>query len=178
MDFYNSIIEVHEEMVGGYTSKRFKHHVFGFNWDRDLAEAVTSINPKRRDKRVASYLDPFEIDRVQDRAHAGKDFSLRMGVEKTGAGNFGERGDFCMLGASYSKKVLTLHYRSLELFGGMVYDQAIIMAIQDGFDNLFDGGLPIKKVVNLCASCHSFALKGNSNEKLFQKLQKVYEAFR
>lgn len=174
MDHYNSIIEVHEEMVGGYTSKRFKHHVFSFGWDRELAEAVTSINPKRRDKRVASYVNHSELARVYPRVENGKDFSIRMGVSKTGAGNFGERGDFCMLGASYSKKVLTLHYRSLELFGGMVYDQAIIREIEDYYEGL----LPIKKVVNMCASCHSFALRGNSNQKLFEKLKPIYESFK
>jgi hypothetical protein len=93
-----------------------------------------------------------------------------MGVEKTGKGNFGDRGDFCMIGMSYTKtrQTLTIHYRSLELFGGLVYDQAIILEVQKYL------GLPIKRVVNMCASCHSFALKRNSNEALYNKLLPIY----
>lgn len=171
MIHYDTIREVHREMVGGYVSKRFPHHVFSFGWDPDLARKVTSINPKRAEKRVKSYVNYDELDRVYPRAKAKKDFSIRFGVEKTGTGNFGERGDFCLLGASYSKEVLTLHYRSLELFGGLVYDQAIILAVVEKL------GIKVKKIVVMCSSCHSFALRGNSNEKLFRKLEKIYASY-
>ena len=156
-------------MVGGYVSKRFPHHTFSFGWDEDLARRVL-INPKRAAKRVASYVDYADMERPSTRAANGKDFSLRFGVEKTGSGNFGERGDFCLLGASYTTrgKTLTLHYRSLELFGGLVYDQAILLEVIGTL------GLEVKRVVVMCGSCHSFALKGNSNEKLFEKLQAIY----
>lgn len=168
MDHYDSIREVHTEMVGGYVSKRFKHHTFSFNWNEALAREVTGINPARAEKRVASYVDDAELDRAIERVELGKDFSLRFGVEKTGSGNFGLRGDFCLLGAAYSKKVLTLHYRSLELFGGLVYDQAILLHVIDYL------GLEVRKVVIMATSCHSFALKGNSNQKLFEKLGVIY----
>lgn len=168
MNHYESIREIHRDMLGGYVSKRFKHAVFSFGWNPDLARRVTGINPKRADKRVASYVDPTELDRVRGRIGSGKDFSLRFGVEKTGAGNFGERGDFCLLGAAYSKKVLTLHYRSLELFGGLVYDQAILLHVIESLN------IDVKTVVVMATSCHSFALKGNSNEKLYAKLQLIY----
>lgn len=168
MEHYDSIKEVHTDMVGGYVSKRFRHHTFSFGWNKDLAARVTAINPKRADKRVQSYVDDDELARVVHRVQSGKDFSIRFGVEKTGAGNFGERGDFCLLGAAYSKKVLTLHYRSLELFGGLVYDQAILLHVINYLQ------IEVNRVVVMASSCHSFALKGNSNEKLFQKLQVIY----
>lgn len=172
MEQYKDLIDVHERMVGGYVSKRFKHHVFSFGWDHTLAAEVTSINPDRAKKRVLSYVDNEELDRVLPRVRAGKDFSIRFGVEKTGAGNFGERGDFCLLGAAYSKKVLTLHYRSLELFGGLVYDQAILQWVIAYLQ------IEVSRIVVMATSCHSFALRGNSNQKLFEKLEVIYEAYR
>lgn len=168
MNHYETIKDVHSDMVGGYVSRRFKHHVFSFGWDFDLATEVTSINPDRAKKRVLSYVDNNELDRVRGRVVSGKDFSIRFGVEKTGAGNFGERGDFCLLGAAYSKKTLTLHYRSLELFGGLVYDQAILLWIISYLQ------IEVKTIVVMATSCHSFALKGNSNQKLFEKLEVIY----
>lgn len=165
---YKSVKDLHDKLLGGYVSKRFSPMVFSMDWNPADAMRMTQINPKRRNKRVASYLNPDELKRAQSRIDAGKDFSIRMGVKKEGSGNFGkERGDFCLLGMSYSKKKLTLHYRSLELFGGLVYDQAIIKAFQD------QTGVKIKKIIYMCASCHSFALKGNSNQKLFQKLKEA-----
>jgi hypothetical protein len=168
VNHYPTIKEVHKEMIGGYVSKRFKHHTFSFGWDFHLATEVTSINPDRAKKRVLSYVDNEELDRVRPRVLAGKDFSIRFGVEKTGAGNFGDRGDFCLLGAAYSKKVLTLHYRSLELFGGLVYDQAILLRVISYLQ------IEVTRVVVMASSCHSFALKGNSNQKLFEKLEVIY----
>lgn len=168
MEHYDSIKEVHTDMVGGYVSKRFRHHTFSFGWDQDLAARVTSINPKRAAKRVQSYVDDNELSRVIGRVQSGKDFSVRFGVEKTGAGNFGERGDFCLLGAAYSKKTLTLHYRSLELFGGLVYDQAILLHVINYLQ------VEVNRVVVMASSCHSFALRGNSNQKLFEKLEVIY----
>ncbi len=169
MEHYKNIKEIHERMVGGYISKRFKHHVFSYGWDSHLAQLVTGISIKRGNNRIKNYVIADELERVTERVTEEKDFSLRFGVEKTGRGNFGKmRGDFCLLGASYSKKVLTLHYRSLELMGGLVYDQAILGYVIAWL------GIKVKKVVCMCASCHSFALKGNSNEKLWEQLQKVY----
>lgn len=155
-------------MVGGYVSKRFPHHVFSFGWDADLARRVL-VNPKRAAKRVESYVIPEDLQRVVPRVASGKDFSIRFGVAKTGLGNFGERGDFCLLGASYSRKTLTMHYRSLELFGGLVYDHAIILHVVERL------GIEVKKIVVMCGSCHSFALRGNSNEKLYEKLMAIYQ---
>lgn len=168
MEHYKDISEIHRRMVGGYVSKRFKHHVFSFGWSPELASAVTSINPDRARKRVLSYVDNSELDRVKPRVDAGKDFSIRFGVAKTGTGNFGDRGDFCLLGAAYSKGVLTLHYRSLELFGGLVYDQAILNWVIAYLE------IKVKTIVVMATSCHSFALRGNSNEKLYSKLQLIY----
>lgn len=165
---FKSVKDLHEKMLGGYVSKKFSPMVFSMDWNPSDAMRMTQINPKRRNKRVESYIIPDEFERVASRIEANKDFSIRMGFLKTGSGNFGkERGDFCLLGASYSKKKLTLHYRSLELFGGLVYDQGIILKFQELT------GLPIKKVIYMCGSCHSFALKGNSNQKLLENLKKV-----
>ena len=168
MEHFKDISEVHGRLVGGYVSKRFRHFVFSFGWSPELAERVTSINPDRARKRVLSYVDNSELDRVKPRVDAGKDFSIRFGVAKTGTGNFGDRGDFCLLGAAYSKGVLTLHYRSLELFGGLVYDQAILDWVITYL------GIKVKTIVVMATSCHSFALRGNSNEKLYSKLVKIY----
>lgn len=168
MEHYKDLSDIHSRMVGGYVSKRFKHHVFSFGWSPELASQVTSINLDRARKRVLSYVDDAELDRVKPRVAAGKDFSIRFGVSKSGTGNFGDRGDFCLLGGAYSKKVLTLHYRSLELFGGLVYDQAIIHHV------IAYLGIEVKTIVVMATSCHSFALRGNSNEKLYQKLLHIY----
>lgn len=169
MNHYETIQQVHTDMVGGYVSKRFPHHTFSFGWDADLAKRVL-VNPDRAAKRVASYVDYADLARASSRAANGKDFSIRFGVEKTGSGNFGERGDFCLLGASYTTRgrTLTLHYRSLELFGGLVYDQAILLEVIGTLE------LDVKRIVVMCGSCHSFALKGNSNEKLFERLRGIY----
>lgn len=169
MNHYESIREVHTDMVGGYVSRRFPHHVFSFGWNPDLAQRVL-VNPKRAAKRIASYVDYADLARASSRSDNGKDFSIRFGVEKTGSGNFGERGDFCLLGASYTTRgrTLTLHYRSLELFGGLVYDQAILLEVIGTLN------LDVKRIVVMCGSCHSFALRGNSNEKLYAKLLDIY----
>lgn len=169
MEHYLDISQIHKKMIGGYVSKSFKHHVFSYGWNEKLAQEITAINPKRATKRVESYVNDEELQRIVPRLKAGKDFSLRFGVQKTGAGNFGERGDFCLLGASYSKSKLTLHYRSLELFGGLVYDQAIILYLRQVLN------LKIKTIIVMAASTHSFALKGNSNEKLFSRLTQIYK---
>lgn len=165
---FQSVRDLHERLLGGYVSKSFRPMVFTMDWNPDDAASMTSINPKRAKKRIDSYIIPEEFERVASRIEAKKDFSIRCGREKTGSGNFGKvRGDFCLIGMSYAKKRLTLHYRSLELFGGLVYDQAIILEF------VRRTNLQIREVVYLCGSSHSFALKGNSNEKLLQKLKEI-----
>lgn len=171
MEHYKDIKDVHETLVGAYISKRFKHFCFSYGWDSHLAQLVTGISIKRSNNRIKNYVIEDELERVEDRVREGKDFSLRFGVEKRGSGNFGMRGDFCLLGASYSKKVLTLHYRSLELFGGLVYDQAILGYVISWL------GIEVKKIVCMCSSCHTFALKKNSNEKLWEQLQQIYSEY-
>ena len=171
METYDNIKDLHDRMVGGYRSKKFKAHAFAYRWNQSLCDETIGINPIRGQKRINSYVSDDELDRVIPRLDLGKDVSIRMGVRKDGQGNFGLRGDFCLLGCSISGKTLTMHYRSLELFGGLVYDQAIINYLQTYLD------LSFRTVVNLCASCHSFALKGNSNEKLYARLQKIYQRY-
>lgn len=141
-------------------------------WSTATAQEVEAINPKRTEKRIKSYLDERELDRVRPRLADGKDVSLRFGVKKEGLGIKGERGDFCMIGGVLTKKGrhLTLFYRSLELIGGFHYDLTLINHLRTSLE------LELRMLEIWAVEAHVMALAGNSNEKLHARLRRLYGA--
>lgn len=137
-------------------------------WDDRYAAEIEEISEKRATNRWTNYCDPKELARVERRLAQDKDSSIRFGVKKEGHGYHGERGDFCLVGGAIDGNNLTMMYRSLELIGGFAYDLTLIRRLGMTFDRDW------KRVMILAARAHVFALKGNSNEKLFPKLQKVF----
>lgn len=102
------------------------------------------------------------------RARPRRDASIRFGVAKPGHGYKGERGDFCLIGGVYSFGTLTLFYRSIELIGGFAYDLVLIAHLCKEL------GIEPKYVEIWSPKAFVFALKGNSNEKLFPKLKEIF----
>ena len=96
-----------------------------------------------------------------------RDFSIRFGVKKAGHGYGKERGDFCLVSAVYSGKTLTLFYRSIELIGGFGFDLVLIEHV------IRKLGIKPDWIEIWAVKAFTFALKGNSNEKLFPKLREI-----
>lgn len=145
------------------------------HWHEETAEAVEALNPKRTTKRIESYLDYAELERVLGKLEAGKDsVSIRFGVKKEGKGIKGERGDFCMVGGVLTKngRHLTLFYRSLELIGGFHYDWTLINELRRELS------INLKTVEFWAVEAHTMALRGNSNEKLHRRLMNIYEGMK
>lgn len=142
-----------------------------FGWRADIAEAIEAINPRRTEKRIASYLIDEEMTRVSEKLQTKDSASIRFGVLKTGKGIKGERGDFCMVGGVLSKggRKLNLFYRSLELIGGLHYDMTLINDIVKRLD------IRLEMVEVWAIEAHTMALKGNSNEKLHARLTRIYK---
>lgn len=144
------------------------------HWEDKYALAIAAISEKRSGNRVENYFILDEIDRVRSRLQSSKsEASIRFGAKKEGHGYHGKRGDFCLVGGSIERTSgsmghLTLFYRSLELIGGFGYDLVLVQRLGERL------GLKWKRLTILAARAHIFALKGNSNEKLFPKLQKVF----
>ncbi len=145
------------------------------HWESKYALAIVAISEKRARNRVENYVIPDEIERVTARLRGSTESSIRFGAKKEGHGYHGQRGDFCLVGGSISltasrvqRANLTLMYRSLELIGGFAYDLVLVERLGEQL------GLEWKSLTILAARAHIFALKGNSNEKLFPKLQKVF----
>jgi hypothetical protein len=101
-------------------------------------------------------------------ARPRRDASIRFGVAKPGHGYKGERGDFCLIGGVYSFGTFTLFYRSIELIGGFGYDLVLIAHVCKELD------IEPKFVEIWSPKAFVFALKGNSNEKLYPKLKEVF----
>lgn len=167
------------------------------------AKRISEISVRRSTNRVANYVDPTEIDRVffklhgrvrpervpesravrvsskdglrkardataDVRARPRRDVSIRFGVAKTGHGYKGERGDFCLVGGVYSFGTLTLFYRSIELIGGFAYDLVLIAHVCKELE------IEPKYIEIWAPKAFVFALKGNSNEKLYPKLKEIF----
>jgi hypothetical protein len=96
-----------------------------------------------------------------------RDVSIRFGVSKQGHGYSGERGDFCLIGGVYSYGTLTLFYRSIELIGGFAFDLVLIAHICKELE------IEPKFIEIWATKAFVFALKGNSNEKLYPRLKDI-----
>lgn len=138
------------------------------SWNSIYAERIEHISEKRSQNRINTYLIREEITRVKNRLQdTGKDCSIRFGVEKKGKGLRGERGDFCLIAGVVEGRHLTLYYRSLELIGGFAYDLCLIKELGVRL------GIDWKTVKIIALHARVFAVKGNSNQKLYPKLMKV-----
>jgi hypothetical protein len=157
---YERLDEAFRYYVPSYKSAQHRQLVFGFDWDRSIANFMWTISERRCMSRINNYVIPGEFARSRG--------AIRFGNKKEGHGYHGERGDFCMVGAALEAKRLTVFYRRLELIGGLHYDLAVFREIEDHVG-------PFKTVTIMAAGAMVFALKGNSNEKLYQRLTKFYE---
>jgi hypothetical protein len=160
-DFWNFVVPRYESKVVGPL-------VVNLLWDSKYAEAIWEISPRRANNRHAGYLDSSEMARALRKLRSKGEASIRFGAEKTGHGYSGERGDFCLVGGVIRGKSLSLLYRSLELIGGFAYDLTLINGIVQYF------GLDLNTVTIYATKAFVFALKGNSNEKLYPKLQEIF----
>lgn len=168
---YADIAEFFRERVPSYTSFNYKENCFeiaDISKLGEYVEAIRWVSQTRSHNRVHNYVDELEVLRVRDLLAKGKrDVSIRFGVEKKGNGYHGERGDFCLVGGTITGSYLTLFYRSLELIGGFGYDLCIIDALERGI------GIKFKRLRIITNKAYVFALKGNSNQTLYPKLQKI-----
>lgn len=160
---------LYASIVPSYRGRSFKPFVARVNhWSKSYGEAVAQINPKRAASRIENYLDRNEISRISRRAADGRDYSLRFGVAKSGRGYHGTRGDFCLSSAAITnRRHLTLFYRSLELIGGLAYDLVLINELSRSLKTDW------KSVTFMAAHAYVFALKRNSNEKLYPKFMEI-----
>lgn len=163
-----SIPDAWKLLVPKYESKVVGACVLHLRWDPKYAEAIERISPKRAANRVNGYLDSKEMARVSAKLSSKGEASIRFGAEKTGHGYSGERGDFCLVGGVIRGKSLSLFYRSLELIGGFAYDLTLIRRLGSEFFRDWS------TVTIYATKAFVFALKGNSNEKLYPKLQKIF----
>jgi len=139
------------------------------DWDPKYAESIEKISPKRSRNRFDNYVDFLEIERVRAKLISKREASIRFGVAKSGHGYHGERGDFCLVGGAIKGRDLTLMYRSLELIGGLAYDLCLVQKLSGLF------GIEWRKLTIFAARANVFALRGNSNEKLYPKLREIFK---
>lgn len=149
------------DLVPRYKSKSFRDFKLRFKWDLQDEKNVRSISDTRCIKRLSTYIIPGELARSRG--------SIRFGHRKSGHGFHSERGDFCLVGGSFDKGHLSVFYRRVELIGGLHYDLAIFAEVERTLGR-------IKDVTIYAPHAFVFALKGNSNEKLYKRLNTYYEA--
>lgn len=170
---FDSVAAFYQAAVPTYDSVVYKPLVVTMGWSTAFSPQIWRINEARAAKRIASYVDAGEILRVHMKLANKDGASIRFGVSKGGRGYHGERGDFCLVGGyierSGSKGLAHLHlfYRSLELIGGFGYDICLIDHVAKELN------LGWKTVSVMAVSANVFALKRNSNEKLYPKLKGI-----
>lgn len=164
---YASVAAFHDALVPEYKSVVYRPLLATIRGEGlyQAADRIQNINPKRVAKRIESYVNDDEMQRVRDKLKVKDGASIRFGVEKTGLGYHGERGDFCLVGGYVEAKDLYLFWRSLELIGGFGYDLCLIRHVCDRLEVR-----PVRFHLH-AMTANAFALKGNSNEKLFPKLK-------
>lgn len=153
--------------VPRYESVNYGRFIQTIAWDRRYAARIAAISPKRTNNRIGNYLIRDELDRVAAKLKTKREASIRFGVAKSGHGYDGERGDFCLVGGAIKGRDLTVFYRSIELIGGFAYDLCLFneLGVRLGID--------WKTVTILSCKAFIFALRGNSNEKLYPKLREI-----
>jgi hypothetical protein len=142
-------------------------------WDHSYARKIRRVSQVRSENRIATYLDPRELDRVRERLESTSgrtDITIRFGAtEKKGGGIRGaRRGDYCVVGATFRNGNLSMFYRSLDMIGGFGYDLVLIRQLHR------KAGLNIKSVTFYAVRAQCFAVKGNSNEKFYPQLREIF----
>lgn len=137
-------------------------------WEPKYAKQIAEISLKRVLNRCEGYLDSKELARSSKKLESKGECAIRFGAEKRGHGYSGERGDFCLVGGVVRGNNLSVFYRSLELIGGFAYDLCLIDALSQQLFHEF------KTVTIYTTKAFVFALKGNSNEKLYPKLKEIF----
>lgn len=155
-------------LVPSYQSRTYGGLILKMSWDRKYAVSIQQVSEKRARNRFANYIDPKEVARARSKLNTKGEASLRFGVAKPGHGYKGERGDFCLVGGVVRGRDLTVFYRSLELIGGFAYDLCLFRELEDLID------VPWKTVSIMASRANVFALKGNSNQKLYPKLVEIF----
>lgn len=154
--------------VPRYESKVVGALLVKLEWDPKYAKQIKEISERRVANRIQGYIIKEEMDRVKLKLSPKGEASIRFGGEKRGHGYSGERGDFCLVGGVVRGKNLSLFYRSLELIGGFAYDLTLVQYLEMLLQRKF------QTVTLYATKAFVFALKGNSNEKLFPKLQEIF----
>jgi hypothetical protein len=153
--------QVWRRLVPQYKSVSFRNFVTSFQWDSTIVDFMYEVSENRCERRKANYIIPGEFKRSKG--------ALRFGVKKEGHGYHGrERGDFCMVGASFVKGKLHVFYRRVELIGGLHYDLVVFNEIEKAMG-------PIKTVTIMAAEACAFCVKKNSNEKLYKQITNFYD---
>lgn len=155
-------------LVPSYSSRVYPGLICKLVWDPAYAIAIREISPKRSVNRVNNYIDLQELKRVEAKLETKGEASVRFGVSKSGHGYHKERGDFCLVGGVIRGKDLTVFYRSLELIGGLAYDLTLFQYLALRFHTW-------RSVTIMATKANVFALKGNSNEKLYPKLREIFK---
>jgi hypothetical protein len=163
-----TIPEFFSLFVPAYKSVNHGALLASLQWSNRYAPVVRAISPKRAANRQDAYLDKDELGRAYLKLAQKGEASIRFGVEKKGHGYTGERGDFCLVGGVIRRRELTVLYRSLELIGGLAYDLTLFDYLADYFETRWD------YIHILATKAFVFALKGNSNEKLYPKLKEIF----
>lgn len=158
------------QLVPAYESRNYGPLVVSLDWSDAYAHKIAQISPKRTANRLESYLANDELGRAYLKFKSKRDASIRFGVEKKGHGYTKERGDFCLVGGVVRAKEITVFYRSLEMIGGFAYDLCLFEYLERWFETKW------KRLNIVACKVFTFALKGNSNEKLYPKLKEIYNA--
>jgi len=169
MKKFDSVGQFWRNYVPAYKSKSFRPFHVGFPWNPFIAPRIKAISERRSQNRIRNYINSDELQRAKNRLskNPGSDVSIRFGVSKSGHGYSGERGDFCLVAGVFRAGTLTLFYRSIELIGGFAFDLVLIRHIEKELD------VKIKRIEIWAIKAFIFALKGNSNEKLYPKLRRI-----
>lgn len=160
--------ELRKTLFPRYESHNYGPIAFSIVWDPQIARSIRDISERRSVNRIANYILHPELPRVERKLKTKREASIRFGVSKPGHGYAGERGDFCLVAGIVRPKQLTLYYRSLELIGGLAYDLTLVAYLETAL------GCCFRQVDFVTAKAFTFALKGNSNEKLYPKLKVIY----
>jgi len=157
-EHYLDVGDMFTELVPTYKGRGWRPFAVSFGWNSDVVDFMRQCSTTRCDRRIASYMIPGELERSKG--------SIRFGHVKTGRGYKEQRGDYCLIGGSYEKGHLSVFYRRLEMIGGLHYDLAVFAEI--------DKVMPLRRITIFAAEAKVFALRGNSNEKLYNKLMDYY----
>lgn len=175
-------------MVPAYESAQYRPLILQIeSWDDKYAQAIENISEVRSENRWKNYIRPGELSRVAKKLESKDGAAIRFGAKKEGHGYHGERGDFCLVGGAIEggssrgsktnwgtrhgtrpKRRLTLFYRSIELIGGFAYDLTLVRRLG------MELGCDWKHLTIMAARANIFAVKKNSNEKLYPKLWEIF----